>query len=63
MFERRTRANRAYDGIRYVSRFGNDEACWAVFDRAHVEEQPPKRFHLDNAALAEALRIHHLKLR
>jgi hypothetical protein len=63
VFERNARGQRAFDGIVYVSRFGDDQTCFAIFDRARIREARPTRFHLDNAQLKQALRIHRLKLR
>ena len=54
--------NSAFDGIRYLSRYGHHICNWALFEPFKINPRGPTPLDLCDPDLQEALAIHHLQL-
>lgn len=46
--------HRQFDGIRYLSRYGDEFENWAIFEPALIDSEPPQEVRVDDADLIEA---------
>jgi len=50
------------DGIRYLSKYGLDAECWALFEgRTHIQDAAESAILADDAALKDAMKTHGLR--